>query len=57
MGGDCRRSSLSPLIDGPGIAGTRSRSGLTLTGTEHIAKSYPHFFHEIQRLGVTVYFL
>ena len=39
------------------IAGTRSRSGLTLTGTEHIAKSYPHFFHEIQRLGVAVNFL
>lgn len=39
------------------IAATRSRYGLTLTGVEHIAKSYPHFFHEIQRLGVQVDFL
>lgn len=39
------------------IAGTRSRHGLTLAGVEHIAKSYPHFFHEIQQLGVHVNFL
>jgi 3-phosphoshikimate 1-carboxyvinyltransferase len=38
------------------IAGTRSRYGLTLTGVEHIAKSYPHFFHEIQQLGVNLNF-
>ncbi|GCE13487.1 3-phosphoshikimate 1-carboxyvinyltransferase [Tengunoibacter tsumagoiensis] len=36
------------------IVGMRSRSGLTLTGAEHIAKSYPHFFEELQRLGVPV---
>lgn len=33
------------------IAGMRSRRGLTLTGVEHIAKSYPHFFEELQRLS------
>jgi 3-phosphoshikimate 1-carboxyvinyltransferase len=32
----------------------RSRQGLTLTGVEHIAKSYPHYFEELQRLGATV---
>jgi len=36
------------------IVGLRSRCGLTLTGVEHIAKSYPHFFAELQRLGVEV---
>jgi 3-phosphoshikimate 1-carboxyvinyltransferase len=39
------------------IAGTRSHYGLTLTGVEHIAKSYPHFFHEIQQLGAHVNFI
>ena len=33
------------------IAGMRSRQGLTLTGVEHIAKSYPNFFEEVQRLS------
>ncbi len=33
------------------IAATRSRLGLTLTGTEHISKSYPHFFEELQRMS------
>lgn len=32
----------------------RSRKGLTLTGVSHIAKSYPHFFEELQNLGVQV---
>jgi 3-phosphoshikimate 1-carboxyvinyltransferase len=32
----------------------RSRQGLTLTGVEHIIKSYPHYFEELQRLGVNV---
>lgn len=36
------------------IVGLRSRRGLTLTGVEHISKSYPHFFEELQRLGVTM---
>ncbi len=36
------------------IVGLRSRRGLTLTGTEHIAKSYPHFFEDLQCLGVEV---
>lgn len=36
------------------IVGIRSRGGLTLRGSEHIAKSYPHFFEELQRLGVGV---
>jgi 3-phosphoshikimate 1-carboxyvinyltransferase len=36
------------------IVGLRSRRGLTLTGCEHIAKSYPHFFEELQRLGVEI---
>ncbi|MBE3557944.1 MAG: 3-phosphoshikimate 1-carboxyvinyltransferase [Ktedonobacteraceae bacterium] len=32
----------------------RSRHGLTLTGSEHIAKSYPHYFAELQRLGAVI---
>jgi 3-phosphoshikimate 1-carboxyvinyltransferase len=36
------------------IVGLRSRRGLTLVGTGHIAKSYPHFFEDLQRLGVAV---
>lgn len=36
------------------IVALRSRLGLTLTGTEHISKSYPHFFTELQRLGVSM---
>jgi 3-phosphoshikimate 1-carboxyvinyltransferase len=39
------------------IAGMRCRQGLTLTGVEHIAKSYPHFFTELQRLGAEIRFL
>lgn len=33
------------------IAGMRSHKGLTLTGVEHIAKSYPEFFEELRRLS------
>ncbi len=36
------------------IVGLRSRRGLTLTGTGHIAKSYPHFFDDLRQLGVEV---
>lgn len=36
------------------IVALRSRLGLTLTGVEHISKSYPHFFTELQQLGVDV---
>jgi 3-phosphoshikimate 1-carboxyvinyltransferase len=36
------------------IVGMRSRAGLTLSGVEHIAKSYPHFFSELQQLGVSL---
>ena len=36
------------------IVGLRSHRGLTLTGTEHIAKSYPHFFEDLQQLGAEV---
>jgi 3-phosphoshikimate 1-carboxyvinyltransferase len=36
------------------IVALRSRSGLTLTGVEHIAKSYPQFFAELRRLGAVV---
>jgi 3-phosphoshikimate 1-carboxyvinyltransferase len=36
------------------IVGLRSRRGLTLSGTEHISKGYPHFFEELQRLGVEI---
>lgn len=32
------------------IVALRSDRGLTLTGAEHIAKSYPHFFTELQKL-------
>jgi 3-phosphoshikimate 1-carboxyvinyltransferase len=34
------------------IVALRSQRGLTLTGVEHIAKSYPHFFTELRQLGV-----
>jgi 3-phosphoshikimate 1-carboxyvinyltransferase len=37
------------------IAGLRSHEGLTLTGGEHIAKSYPHFFVELQHLGADIH--
>ena len=33
------------------IVALRSHRGLTLNGVEHIAKSYPDFFNELQRLG------
>jgi 3-phosphoshikimate 1-carboxyvinyltransferase len=36
------------------LVALRSRHGLTLSGVEHIAKSYPHFFEELRRLGVQV---
>ncbi|GLV59355.1 3-phosphoshikimate 1-carboxyvinyltransferase [Dictyobacter sp. S3.2.2.5] len=36
------------------IAGLRSQRGLTVTGAEHIAKSYPHFFEELRRCGADV---
>jgi len=38
------------------IVALRSRRGLTLSGVEHISKSYPHFFEDLQRLGVKVEF-
>ncbi len=37
------------------IVALRSDNGLVLTGVEHIAKSYPHFFAELQRLGATIH--
>ena len=37
------------------IVALRSNNGLTLTGIEHIAKSYPHFFTEMQSLGVAIH--
>jgi 3-phosphoshikimate 1-carboxyvinyltransferase len=36
------------------IIALRSKRSLTLTGTEHIAKSYPTFFTELQRLGAVI---
>ena len=36
------------------IVAIRSRRGLTLTGIEHISKSYPHFFEELRRLGADI---
>lgn len=36
------------------VVGLRSRLGLTLTGVEHIAKSYPHFFTELRYLGAKI---
>ena len=36
------------------IVALRSRRGLTLSGVEHISKSYPHFFEDLQRLGVRI---
>src|SRR5579859_975744 len=36
------------------IVALRSRRGLTLSGVEHIAKSYPDYFEELQHLGVEV---
>lgn len=34
------------------IVALRSRRGLTLSGVEHIGKSYPDYFEELRRLGV-----
>lgn len=51
------------IVDGHGdhrllmaltVVGLRSRLGLTLTSVEHIAKSYPHFFSELCRLGISI---
>lgn len=36
------------------VVALRSDNGLVLTGVEHIAKSYPHFFTEMQNLGMAV---
>jgi 3-phosphoshikimate 1-carboxyvinyltransferase len=36
------------------IVALRSRHGLTLTGVEHIAKSYPDFFTVLQALGAEI---
>lgn len=36
------------------IVALRSRRGLTLTGAEHISKSYPHFFEELRSLGAEI---
>ncbi|MDQ6661296.1 MAG: 3-phosphoshikimate 1-carboxyvinyltransferase, partial [Chloroflexota bacterium] len=36
------------------IVGLRSRQGITLRDIEHIAKSYPAFFDELQHLGVSM---
>jgi 3-phosphoshikimate 1-carboxyvinyltransferase len=36
------------------IVALRSRRGLTLTGVEHISKSYPYFFTELQRWGAEI---
>ncbi|MBA2286800.1 MAG: 3-phosphoshikimate 1-carboxyvinyltransferase [Ktedonobacteraceae bacterium] len=36
------------------IVGLRSRGGLTLTGVEHISKSFPSFFEELRGLGATI---
>jgi 3-phosphoshikimate 1-carboxyvinyltransferase len=39
------------------IVALRSHGGLTLTGVEHIAKSYPHFFTELQQAGVNIQYI
>ena len=36
------------------IVGLRSHRGLTLSGVEHIAKSYPHFFEDLRMLGAEI---
>jgi len=36
------------------IVALRCRHGLTLSGVEHIAKSYPHFFQDLQELGAEI---
>lgn len=36
------------------IVALRSRQGLNIHGTEHIAKSYPHFFEDLRDLGAAV---
>ncbi|WP_069802878.1 3-phosphoshikimate 1-carboxyvinyltransferase [Thermogemmatispora onikobensis] len=42
------------LLQALTIVGMRSRRGLSLRGVEHVAKSFPHFFSELQRLGAVV---
>ena len=39
------------------IVALRSRQGLTIHGTEHAAKSYPHFFDDLRGLGAAVSWL
>lgn len=36
------------------IAGLRSQQGLTLTGVEHISKSYPNFFRQLEQCGARI---
>jgi 3-phosphoshikimate 1-carboxyvinyltransferase len=36
------------------IVALRSHRGLTLTGVEHIAKSYPDFFAVLRTLGAEI---
>lgn len=39
------------LVQALAIAALRSAHGLTITGADAIAKSYPHFFDDLARLG------
>ena len=36
------------------IAALHSRAGLTISGAEHVAKSYPHFFSDLAAMGAMV---
>jgi 3-phosphoshikimate 1-carboxyvinyltransferase len=36
------------------IAALHSKAGLTLTGVEHISKSYPTFFQQLEQCGVSI---
>ncbi len=42
------------LVQALAIAALRSRDGLTITGAEAVAKSYPEFFEDLVRMGARV---
>jgi 3-phosphoshikimate 1-carboxyvinyltransferase len=42
------------LVQSLALAALRSRSGLTITGADAVAKSYPSFFDDLTALGVQV---
>ena len=42
------------LVQALAVAALRSRNGLTITGADAVAKSYPWFFEDLERMGAEV---